>query len=32
MQESGFVNLQACAIVNKPSQSWKLTNLGCKLR
>jgi len=23
MQESGFVNLQARAFVNKPSQSWK---------
>jgi len=23
MQESGFVNLQACSVVNKPSQSWK---------
>jgi len=23
MQESGFVNLQARSVVNKPSQSWK---------
>jgi len=28
MQESGFVNLQAHTVVNKPSQSWKQKNLG----
>jgi len=30
--ESGFVNSQACTVVNKSSQSWKYTNLGCELR
>jgi len=31
MRESGFVNLQERTVVNKPSQSWKETNLGCEL-